>query len=172
MIIHLVRHAEAVDRSPEIQEEHRFLTANGRTVFRKAAKSLAKLPIAPDFIISSPLVRAVQTADILAEKIKFKGDLLLSSHLAPGFRSQQLHAIMAEHPHAHELALVGHEPDLGVVVAELLQATSACTLKKGMVVTVKMGGGDREANFVHLVTPGGKVVTSVEKALERLQGAS
>ena len=171
MIIHLVRHAEAIERSPQVLEEHRFLTRRGRKRFRQVAKSLAKLAIDPDVILTSPLVRAVQTADILAEALRFKGDIVVAPQLASGFRPEALEPLLAEYAQAKEIALVGHEPDLGLVTQALLGTKSPCALPKGGTLSVKRSGADKgEAVFVHLVSGGGKIVTSRGKALDRLQG--
>lgn len=171
MILHIVRHAEAVERTPEILEEHRYLTPRGRKRFRKVGKSLRKCGMTPDVILSSPLVRAVQTADILAEQLRYDGDLLLNSLLASGFRPQSLDQLLGGHPDAKEIAIVGHEPDLGLVTQALFGGQAQCTLPKGGVVTFKMGtAGHREAVFVQMVTGGGNVITSRGKALARLEG--
>ena len=170
MIIHLVRHAEAIERSPDTPEEHRFLTRRGRKRFRKIAKGLRKLGTQLDVILTSPLVRAVQTADILAETLRCKGDLLVEGLLAPGFRPESLDQLLNSYPQAKGIALVGHEPDLGILAQTLLSEEVYCTLKKGVVVSVKRAAGDRgKADFIQLVTGGGKIITSLSKALEHLQ---
>lgn len=73
MIMHLVRHAEAIERSSELPEEHPFLTSRGRNRFRKVAAGLRESGIEPDLILTGPLTRAVQTAEILGQSLKFKG---------------------------------------------------------------------------------------------------
>lgn len=170
MIIHLVRHAEAVERSPQVLEEHRFLTRRGRKRFRQVSKSLAKLAIDPDLILTSPMVRAVQTADILAEALRYKGDIVVAPQLSSGFRPDALEPLLAEYAQAKEIALVGHEPDFGLVAQALLGTKTSCVLPKGGTLTVRRGAADEgEAVFLHLVTGGGKIVTSRGKALDRLQ---
>ena len=171
MIIHVVRHAEAIERSPEIPEEHRFLTRRGRKRFRKVADSLKKLGIEPDLILTSPLLRAVQTADILAETLRCDCDLPATDLLAPGFRPQALDRLLDGYPQAREIVLVGHEPDLGALAQSLLSTDSACTLKKGATISFKRTAGDAgKAEFIQLVTGGGKVITSRRQAIERLHG--
>lgn len=170
MIIHVVRHAEAIERTPEVAEENRFLTARGRKRFRKICKSLRKLGVAPDLILTSPMIRAVQTADILAERVRFKGELQVATLLAPGFQPDALKQLLGSHPHAREIAVVGHEPDLGALAQALLSAQEACALPKGAVISFKKAVGDQgEAEFMQLVSGGAKIITSRSKALERLQ---
>lgn len=170
MIIHIVRHAEAVDRTTEIPEEHRFLTRRGRRRFRKAAKSLAGLKIEPDLILTSPLVRAVQTADILAEALEYEHELAVSALLAPGFRPQALDQLLKPYSQAKEIALVGHEPDMGLLAQALLAAHDPCALPKGGTVSLKRAAdGHGYAVFMQLVTGDGKIITSRSKALDHLQ---
>lgn len=170
MIIHIVRHAEAIERGPLIPEENRFLTRSGRRRFRQAAKSLATLGMEPDIILTSPLIRAVQTADILAERLRYKGELAVSGVLAPGFRPEALDDLLKTNPRAKEIVIVGHEPDLGLLSQTLFATPAPCTLPKGGTVTFKKAADAQgEAVFTHLVTGGGRIITSRSKALDRLQ---
>jgi phosphohistidine phosphatase len=171
MIIHLVRHAEAVERSPELPEEHRFLTPRGRKRFRKIAGSLKKSGVDPDIILTSPLIRAVQTAEILAQALKFKGDLVVTPLLAHGFQAGELDKLMRSFPGAEEIVLVGHEPELGEVAGTLLAATGSCTLQKGATVSFKKSIDCNDASFRQLVDGSGELITSRGKALKRLNNA-
>src|SRR5512135_948118 len=108
----LVRHAAAVERNPEISEETRYLTPEGRVFFRKTARTMLKNGSEPGIILTSPLVRAVQTADILAETLSFSGPLVVREELCPGFGVAELHRLLDDYRAADELVLVGHEPDL------------------------------------------------------------
>lgn len=168
MIIHLVRHAEAIERSPEIPEEHRFLTRRGRNRFRKAASNLKKSGIEPDLILTSPLIRAVQTAEILAQVLKFKGELRVAPLLAHGFQQEDFYELLKEFPQFEEIALVGHEPEFGALARILLAADTSCTLKKGATISFKMDTNGISADFRQLVDGGGKVANTRSKALKRL----
>lgn len=170
MILHIVRHAEAVERTPEIPEEHRFLTRRGRRRFRKAAKSLATLDIKPDLILTSPLVRSVQTAEILSEALRYKRELVVAAQLSPGFRPEMLDELLKLHTQAKEIALVGHEPDLGLLAQALLATQTPCALPKGGTISFKRAAdGHGDAVFLQLVTGAGRIITSHGKALEHLQ---
>ena len=115
-------------------------------------------------------MRAVQTADILAEKLRFQGGLLVEPLLAPGFRANRLDELLQGYPQVREIALVGHEPDLGLLAQALLAEDDACSLKKGEILSVKYNDAlQGAAKFRQLVAGAGKVVTSRSKALERLQ---
>jgi len=138
MKLYFVRHAEAVARGGQVVDEHRYLTLHGRESFRLTAKKIAKKGNMPDAIITSPLVRAVQTAEILSEALAFKGKLVVSPELAPGFDVAKLRRILASFKKTHSLVLVGHETDLGEVAGTLLKLGRPLPLKKGMVACLKV----------------------------------
>jgi phosphohistidine phosphatase len=138
MRLYFVRHAEAIERGGNVPDAMRYLTPEGRSFFRKTVKRLIQKGALPDGIYSSPLVRAVQTAEILAEEIGFRGPLIVTDKLAPGFGRAGLKAILSKCAGAKEVALVGHEPDLGDLVASLLSLPSPRPLKKGEVVALKL----------------------------------
>jgi phosphohistidine phosphatase len=171
MKIHLIRHAEAIERSADIPEAHRYLTCRGRSKFRRVAVSLKKSGLDPDLIITSPLIRAVQTADILAETLRFSGEVVISPLLAHDFRLSQLRDLLFTHGESTELVLVGHEPDMGALVQHLFNLPFPCTFKKGATVSVNLNvkHPDLEPEFLRLITGGGKVIIDRYKALERLQ---
>jgi phosphohistidine phosphatase len=169
MIIHIVRHAEAVERSQELPEEHRYLTRRGRNRFRNVASSLRKSGIKPEVILTSPLIRAVQTAEILAQALKFKGELQVSAQLAHGFQQEDFLELLLGYPQAREIAMVGHEPELGELVSELLATDSGCTLNKGATVSLRIDTHGM-AEFRQLTDGDGKVIKARGKALKRLTG--
>jgi len=169
MLIHLVRHAEAVERSPEIPEEHRFLTPRGRKRFRKVATSLKDSGIRPDLILTSPLIRAVQTAEILAQRLKFQGELLVTPLLGHGFQPEDFYDLLTGFPRAKETVLVGHEPEFGALARTLLGADFPCTLAKGGTISFKMDRDRKGADFRQLVDGSGELVTARGKALQLLK---
>ena len=138
MKLYLVRHAAAISRSKETAEEHRYLTVPGRQSFRLTAKRMAKKGEIPDIIVASPLARALQTAEILAEALVFQGLLAVSPDLAPGFDRAKLRRVLASFKGSGGVALVGHEPDLGEVAGALLNLGRPLPLKKGMVLCLKI----------------------------------
>lgn len=162
----IVRHAEAVERSPEVSEEWRFLTGEGRVFFRKTARTMLEKGISPDLILTSPLIRAVQTADILAETLSYTGPLIATNKLAPGFDVTDLDDILTQHGSANELVLVGHEPDLSDLVASLLSLASNIKFKKGTAVMLKLdpAGPGAPAAFKWLAS-GKNLITSRKEAL-------
>ncbi|MEW6719624.1 MAG: phosphoglycerate mutase family protein [Thermodesulfobacteriota bacterium] len=135
MRLYLVRHAEAVERSGAVLETHRFLTAKGRLAFRDISRRVRELGASPEIIFSSPLVRAVQTAEILSERLKYRGEIVVAPELSPGFDHRALRSLLAAAGHPREAAFVGHEPDLGELAAFLLSpAVEEFPLRKGAVL--------------------------------------
>ena len=83
----------------------------------REASALALLRLPLDLIITSPLVRAQQTAEIVARRLNLMDALVEDERLAPGFGAAELGSIMREHRALTALMLVGHEPDFSTVIA-------------------------------------------------------
>ncbi len=160
----VVRHAEAVERSADVREEQRYLTPEGRAFFRKTAETMKNKGIEPDMILTSPLIRAVQTADILAETISYSGRLMVTDDLSPGFGIEDLRQILESWKEAKEIVIVGHEPDLGDVVASLLSLPAGFAFKKGSAVKLKVDTEDtgKPAAFKWLAC-GDRLTKNIEK---------
>jgi phosphohistidine phosphatase len=138
--LYLVRHAEAIERSATTPDSSRYLTTKGRISFRKIARSVRKAGAAPDVIFTSPLLRSVQTAEILAERLKHKGEVVAAKEISPGFDLPALRALLAGAGNPAEAAFVGHEPDLGEIAAALMSVPGGFPLRKGAVVAVEVAG--------------------------------
>ncbi|HET6421284.1 MAG TPA: phosphohistidine phosphatase SixA [Geobacteraceae bacterium] len=163
----IIRHAEAVAKTPDVSEEWRYLTPEGRVFFRKTARTMVEKGVSPDLILTSPLIRAVQTADILAETLSYDGPLLAVNDLAPGFDITDLENILAEYRSVNELVLVGHEPDLSDLIVSLFSPGSGVKFKKGTAVMVKLEpSGSGTAAFKWLAS-GKNLVTSWKEAFEQ-----
>ena len=141
MKLYLVRHAEAIERSATTPDASRYLTTKGRLSFRKIARRARKAGAAPDVIFTSPLLRSVQTAEILAERLKHKGAVVVAKELSPGFDLRALRALLAGAGNPVEAAFVGHEPDLGGIAAALMSVPGGFPLRKGAVVALEADKG-------------------------------
>ena len=141
MILYLIRHAPAVPLSAEDANEEldsqRPLSTKGRQQMRRIAKGLKALEISIDQIVTSPYLRARQTAAILAKRFELNDDRLAESALLePGADLpqliQELHEKYAE---IQNLALVGHEPSLSHLLSVLVsgEPSMAIRLRKGSV---------------------------------------
>jgi phosphohistidine phosphatase len=133
-----VRHAAAIERSPEIPDERRYLTSEGRVFARKTSWTMLKNGIEPSLILTSPLLRAVQTAEILAGTISFSGPLVVVDELAPGLDMPGLERIISGYRSVDELVLVGHEPDFSILVSALLGLPSGFNFRKGSAIKLNI----------------------------------
>ena len=140
MKLYLVRHAEAIERLATTPDASRCLTTTGRLSFRKIARRARKAGAVPDVIFTSPLLRSVQTAEILAERLKHKGEVVVAGELSPGFDLRALRALLAGAGNPMEAAFVGHEPDLGGIAAALISVPGGFPLRKGAIVAVEGTG--------------------------------
>ncbi|MGD9904954.1 MAG: phosphohistidine phosphatase SixA [Vicinamibacterales bacterium] len=136
--LYLVRHAVAALRGPDYPDDaERPLTPEGIERWRRAAAGLRELGVAIDVVLTSPLARARETAEILVAALKPRPTLTVAEALAPGRRPAEVLALIAKYAAAPRgaarLALVGHEPDLGELAARLLGAKGALEFKKGAV---------------------------------------
>jgi phosphohistidine phosphatase len=137
----IVRHAIAVPRgTPDLSDADRPLTPEGETRFREAARGLAKLVEQPDAILTSPWLRARQTARIAAAAW---GRLQPeeTAALAGGSFAEQA-AILDRFPTEATVAIVGHEPFLSALLARLLDSRREDRLvfKKGGAALVDVPG--------------------------------
>lgn len=121
MRIYLVRHAAAIERAAAgIEDEDRWLTAEGRRRYRKVSKRFARIAGDLSAIYTSPLVRATQTAEQLAEALKFAGAVEVWRELAPGHPARDVALRLRELGAGAVVALVGHEPQLSEIGAVLM----------------------------------------------------
>lgn len=166
MKIYLVRHTIAIEPSADVIDERRYLTPEGRVFFRKTARTMLKSGVEPSLILTSPMLRAVQTADILAEALDFAGPLIAVDELSHGFDLASLRKLLDDFHSADELVLVGHEPDLSSLLASLLSLNDALDFKKGTAVKLKINPSDPQASAAFKwLASGRKLITSMDKAL-------
>jgi phosphohistidine phosphatase len=167
MILYVMRHAEAVDGSDTLQDEWRYLAEKGRSTAGKMSSSIAKIAPKPRLTITSPLTRAVQTAEIAAKKACRKNVVVASGLLLPGADISELVDYIKGCKDAKRVMLVGHEPQLGSLVATLLvREDKAISLKKGACVALELDPekNDKAAGFLWYLAPGSKCITSFKKA--------
>ncbi len=143
MRITLIRHAEAGDDAP--RDEARALTARGRQDARRMGRGLARRGATFSLIASSPLVRAVQTAEIVAAEVGYRGRVLVTDTLVPEGPTSQavsfLAAVARDPEAAHSVALVAHEPILSALAGELTHRPRHPPLEKAEALRIRMEGG-------------------------------
>lgn len=147
MLILLMRHGLAVDEVPGLGDVARWLSAKGRKVTRQVARRIAKTgKYRPRTIWTSPLVRAVQTAEILAVKTRFKGEVVVIPELAPGHDPRDVIPLLTAADVEGPIALVGHEPSLSLLAAALVDH-GAGGFKKSGVLGISWTNGVGEVAF-------------------------
>lgn len=159
MKIYLVRHGIAVEAGTAGYEDDslRPLTKKGRDKMQKIANALKELNVEPELIVSSPYIRASQTASILAKAFKYKEELTYSDSLMPMGEPNDMIGEINEKYSVDELMLVGHEPNLSNLVSVLLDGKPdlSIRLKKGSVCCLSVDDlrSERKANLEWLITP-------------------
>lgn len=158
MNLYIIRHAIAADEGIYEQDSDRPLTDKGRKKMRQIAKGLRALGVEFDLILSSPYVRARETAEILADVFKMKKKIAFSENLTPMAEPDLLIAEINENYSVDGLALVGHEPNLSSLVGLLTSENAKLdvTIKKGGVIRLSTDDlrQDRRATLDWLLTPG------------------
>ena len=138
----VVRHGPAGNREEWERsgkdDSLRPLTPKGKKEMRKAAAGLARLVSALDVIATSPWTRAAQTADIVNQE--FGVDIEEVEQLTSDHRPEELAPWLAAQRNRAAVAVVGHEPHLGLFVGYLLTGTSTSfvDLKKGGACLLEM----------------------------------
>jgi phosphohistidine phosphatase len=154
--LHLVRHAIAAARGDEWPDDgKRPLTQEGIQRFKDAVRGLRSMDVAIDEIFASPLVRARQTAELLAAGLGGKPSVKVLDTLAPGHTPAAVVAELARKARRRRVALVGHEPGLGELAAHLLGAKRALTFRKGGVCRIDVEGltGRRAGSLIWFLPP-------------------
>jgi phosphohistidine phosphatase len=156
--LYLVRHAIAADRGSEWPDDtQRPLTKRGVARMRRSVEGLRALGVQVDLILTSPLVRAMQTARILAAGLRPKPALERLDALGPGIAPSDVAAALTRHDtkDAGTIALVGHEPGLGLLAAWLLGTDTPLPFKKGGVCRIDVVGlpPGRDGALVWFATP-------------------
>jgi phosphohistidine phosphatase len=156
MNLYLIRHAIAVEEYED--DSQRPLTDKGKKKMRNIAKGLRTLGVEFDLILSSPYVRAAETAEILGEVFKMKQEVQFSDNLVPMGDPALLIAEMNEKYAASSVALVGHEPFLTAFIGLLISENASVdiTLKKGGVCRLSADDlhHSHKASMDWLLTPG------------------
>ena len=116
MQLYFLRHGEADWPNWSKPDDERPLTDFGKKEVRQLGKFLNRLKVKPDLVVTSPLPRALQTAEIAAAQLKTK--LRQDEALEPGFGISKLSTVLKRH-HSKVLMLVGHEPDFSSVISAL-----------------------------------------------------
>jgi len=142
MLLYIVRHGIAIDREdPKCPSDpERYLTPEGHTRTKEVARSMAALINTPKVLISSPYVRAIQTAEIFAEALQFsKVKIEKSELLLPGAEPSEFLRELARKKSVESVMCFGHAPQLDELISAALGAKKDLTeLKKAGVACLEM----------------------------------
>ncbi len=140
MKIYLLRHGIATEREDPSKDSERPLTDKGRDQMEKIAAALKQLKLKPDLILSSPYVRADQTAKIFAKEFKMKKDLSYTDLLTPEAQAKALIEAIQKDYKVDELVLVGHYPNMGLLLEAFLgmDVGETIVLEKGGIACLSV----------------------------------
>lgn len=158
MDLYLVRHAEAVSLGGHVtRDADRPLTSRGEADAALMGGLLARIAPNIEIVISSPLVRAVRTGEIIGGTIGDHPIFHITEHLAPGFRQRSLWEEMLALSGGANLVAVGHQPDLGMFISYLIADSSGASVALSPCsvahIKVESMGSRREAYLRWLLTP-------------------
>ena len=161
MNLYLLRHGIAVEpRTPGFEtDSERPLIPKGERRLHSAAAAMKKLELTFDLVLSSPFLRARQTAEIVAGELKLKKRLEFFDGLVPGGSPRVLiHALNELRPAPENILLVGHEPYLSRLISLLVSGSAdaaAIEMKKGGLCKLEVAelGHGRCAQLAWLLIP-------------------
>lgn len=166
MNCYFLRHGIAVE--PDEWTGHDFdrpLTHDGIERMKCEARAIADFSLQLDVIVTSPLLRARQTAEIVADRLKLRDEIVEDKRLADGFDSKRLSAILSEHDNAEAIMLVGHEPTMSATIGRIIGDANV-ELKKAALAGVALSDASAtRGTLICLIPP--KVLTQLGKGRNR-----
>jgi phosphohistidine phosphatase len=142
-LLHLVRHAIAAEPEPGQRDFDRPLTDDGIVRMRRIARGMKRAGLIPEVVVSSPLVRAMRTAEILVEELDIEPEVRVCPALQPGGAVEELLAFLDESAKGQDVAAVGHMPGIAEHLAALIGAPTGVRVdfRKGGVAIVQFDDG-------------------------------
>jgi phosphohistidine phosphatase len=139
--LYLIRHGLAAERGDAWPDDSkRPLTDEGISRLRKSARGLARAGVAFDVILTSPLVRARQTAEAIAGALEARPPVVTVESLSPGGQYQAVLTDLEKQARRTRIAMVGHEPGIGELAARLAGSRHAIEFKKGAICRIDVDG--------------------------------
>lgn len=162
MRCYFLRHGIAADpASWHGSDADRPLTREGCERMEREARAIEELGIGLDCIVTSPLLRAKQTAEIVAARLALRAKVVEDLRLAEGFNVESLAAILSSHPDAESVMLVGHEPTMSATIGRAIGRASV-ELKKAALAGIELSDrGSPSGVLLCLIPP--KVLVALGK---------
>lgn len=157
MELFILRHGKAEQRSSTIKSDsNRKLTEEGKKEIEDIANAFLSLKIKFDYVISSPLKRAKQTAEIILKKYK-DISLIEWNELKPESKKDSLFEKLSSFKINSAILLVGHEPFLSSMIGEIISGDNGCrvVLKKGGLAKINLSSFKPKISgeLLWLITP-------------------
>jgi len=157
MDVYLLRHGIAEDARPGTSDSDRALTREGRDKLRRVLKRAEEAGVAPTLILSSPYRRAVETAEIAAEALDYRGKIVHAAALVPNASPSDAWDEIRSRTGEESILLASHEPLMSSLAAFLLDSPSLrVDMKKGGLLRIDCDrfGPDPEGLLKWMLTPG------------------
>jgi phosphohistidine phosphatase len=139
--LYLIRHGIAAERGDAWPDDSkRPLVHKGIARLRRQTAALAALGVSFDVLLTSPLTRARQTAELIAEGLPAKPPMHTMETLSPGSSYTAFLEELSKHAKRSRIACVGHEPDLGQLAARLIGTRRPMEFKKGGICRIDLDG--------------------------------
>ena len=139
MQIYLLRHGIAEDHAASGRDSDRALTADGRKKLREVLDAARRAGLEPDLILTSPYRRAIETAEIAAEALRYSGELIKIDELAPEADPHALWEELRAQRGIGQILVASHEPLMSRSAAFLLDSPSlAIDFKKAGILRIDM----------------------------------
>jgi phosphohistidine phosphatase len=140
--LHLLRHAHAGDPAKwDGDDAARPLSEKGRRQAKDLGGLLAVIDEPPDLFITSPKVRAVQTAEIVAKAMRNRVKVVVDDRLAGALDPVTVNAILDAAGNAFRPCIVGHDPDFSQLLGEFI-GTAPIPMRKASLARIDFAGDD------------------------------
>jgi phosphohistidine phosphatase len=163
MNIYFLRHASAGSHKANLAaDERRPLDTEGIDQCGSIGRALAAMEVKVDGVVSSPLKRAVQTAELVAREIGYDDKIEPSDALRPDADYRAFQQLLQSHANKDELMVVGHNPSLSEFLSLLISdgaSHHAVELRKGAIAKVPIGGNSTSLQWC--LTP--KAVRTIQE---------
>ena len=142
MELYLLRHGIAEDHAETGRDEDRRLTAEGRRKLESVLERAHAAGVAPSAIFSSPLRRALETAELATRGLGYEGRIVRTPALVPDSSPQEVWKFLRDHAEESSVLLVGHEPLFSASTAFFLGSTrSMVQFRKGALIRIDIDSG-------------------------------
>lgn len=156
MELYLFRHGIAEDPQAGRPDADRRLTDSGRKRVEEVVKAARRAGVEPSLIVSSPYVRAIETAQIAADGFDYKGDIVRTETLVPHGHPEKVWSELRDYREESSILIAGHEPLLGYLAAYLLASPALrIDMKKAALLRIDIGnvGAMPHGTLRWMITP-------------------